>query len=130
MELQGKDRDILEDITAKPVTYATIIKGSLALGRIVSKFSEEGENVGVLMPNVNATVYLLLGMFADASRSGNAEFHIRDRRDAERVPHLSSEDHHYFTRLRGEGKVGRSSAATRVGEGSLPRRSEGAVRNC
>ena len=64
VELQGKDRDILEDITAKPVTYATIIKGSLALGRIVSKFSKEGENVGVLMPNVNATVYLLLGMFA------------------------------------------------------------------
>lgn len=64
VELQGKDRDILEDISAKPVTYATIIKGSLALGRIVSKFSKEGENVGVLMPNVNATVYLLLGMFA------------------------------------------------------------------
>lgn len=64
VELQGKDRDILEDISAKPVTYATLIKGSLALGRIVSKLANEGENVGVLMPNVNATVYLLLGMFA------------------------------------------------------------------
>ena len=63
VEIQGKDRDILEDITATPVTYKTIIKGSLALGRIVSKLSAEGENVGVLMPNVNATVYLLMGMF-------------------------------------------------------------------
>jgi acyl-[acyl-carrier-protein]-phospholipid O-acyltransferase/long-chain-fatty-acid--[acyl-carrier-protein] ligase len=63
VELQGKDRDILEDITAKPVTYATIVKGSLALGRLVTTLSAEGENVGVLMPNVNATVYLLLGMF-------------------------------------------------------------------
>ena len=32
VELQGKDRDILEDIKATPVTYATIVKGSLALG--------------------------------------------------------------------------------------------------
>ena len=40
------------------------MKASLALGRIASKLSAEGENVGVLMPNVNATVYLLFGMFA------------------------------------------------------------------
>jgi acyl-[acyl-carrier-protein]-phospholipid O-acyltransferase/long-chain-fatty-acid--[acyl-carrier-protein] ligase len=63
VEIQGKDRDILEDISAAPVTYKTIIKGSLALGRLVAKLSAEGENVGVLMPNVNATVYLLMGMF-------------------------------------------------------------------
>jgi acyl-[acyl-carrier-protein]-phospholipid O-acyltransferase/long-chain-fatty-acid--[acyl-carrier-protein] ligase len=41
-----------------------MVKASLALGRIVTKLSGEGENVGVLMPNVNATVFLLLGMFA------------------------------------------------------------------
>jgi acyl-[acyl-carrier-protein]-phospholipid O-acyltransferase / long-chain-fatty-acid--[acyl-carrier-protein] ligase len=64
VELQGKDRDILEDIQASPVTYGTIIKGSLALGRIATRLGGERENIGVLMPNVNATVYLLLGMFA------------------------------------------------------------------
>jgi acyl-[acyl-carrier-protein]-phospholipid O-acyltransferase / long-chain-fatty-acid--[acyl-carrier-protein] ligase len=64
VELQGKERDILEDINAAPATYATLTKASLALGRIVSKLGAEGENIGVLMPNVNATVYLLLGMFA------------------------------------------------------------------
>lgn len=63
VKIQGDDRDVLEDIAAAPVTYKTIIKGSLALGRIVSKLAAEGENVGVLMPNVNATVYLLFGMF-------------------------------------------------------------------
>ena len=64
IEIQGKDRDILEDMTGAPVTYATVLKGSLALGRLVSRLAAEGENVGVLMPNVNATVYLLFGMFA------------------------------------------------------------------
>lgn len=62
--IQGKDRDILEDISAKPVTYGAIIKASLALGRLVTKLSKEREVVGVLLPNVNATVYLLFGMFA------------------------------------------------------------------
>lgn len=64
VKLQGRSRDILEDINGQPATYRTALKGSLALGRIVTKFSSEGETVGVLMPNVNATVYLLLGMFA------------------------------------------------------------------
>jgi acyl-[acyl-carrier-protein]-phospholipid O-acyltransferase / long-chain-fatty-acid--[acyl-carrier-protein] ligase len=64
VDLQGKDRDMLEDINAKPVTFGAMVKASLALGRIVTKLSDEGENVGVLMPNVNATVFLLLGMFA------------------------------------------------------------------
>src|SRR6476661_3541096 len=64
VELQGKDREMLEDINAKPVTFGSMVKASLALGRIVTKLSTEGENVGVLMPNVNATVFLLLGMFA------------------------------------------------------------------
>jgi acyl-[acyl-carrier-protein]-phospholipid O-acyltransferase / long-chain-fatty-acid--[acyl-carrier-protein] ligase len=64
VELQGKDRDMLEDINASPVSYAGILKGSLALGRLITKFSAERENVGVLLPNVNATVYVLLGMFA------------------------------------------------------------------
>jgi acyl-[acyl-carrier-protein]-phospholipid O-acyltransferase/long-chain-fatty-acid--[acyl-carrier-protein] ligase len=63
VKIQGDDRDILEDVAATPVTYKTILKGSLALGRLVSKVSAEGENVGVLLPNVNATVYLLFGMF-------------------------------------------------------------------
>jgi acyl-[acyl-carrier-protein]-phospholipid O-acyltransferase/long-chain-fatty-acid--[acyl-carrier-protein] ligase len=64
IDIQGKDRDILEDISAPPVTYGTIIKASLALGRLVTKLSVDRENVGVLLPNVNPTVYLILGMFA------------------------------------------------------------------
>jgi acyl-[acyl-carrier-protein]-phospholipid O-acyltransferase/long-chain-fatty-acid--[acyl-carrier-protein] ligase len=62
--LQGGDRVMLEDINAKPVTYGTIVRNSLALGRLTSKFTQPGENVGVLMPNVNATVFLLFGMWA------------------------------------------------------------------
>lgn len=62
--LQGAGRVMLEDVNASPVTYGTVVRNSLALGRLTSKFTQPGENVGVLMPNVNATVFLLFGMWA------------------------------------------------------------------
>lgn len=63
ISLFGRRRRILRDIQ-KEVTFGEFLKGSLALGRLVSKLSREGETVGVLMPNVSATVALLYGMFA------------------------------------------------------------------
>jgi acyl-[acyl-carrier-protein]-phospholipid O-acyltransferase / long-chain-fatty-acid--[acyl-carrier-protein] ligase len=62
--VQGADRSMLEDIAGAPVTYGTIIRNSLALGRLSAKFTEESENVGVLLPNVNATVFLLFSLWA------------------------------------------------------------------
>jgi acyl-[acyl-carrier-protein]-phospholipid O-acyltransferase/long-chain-fatty-acid--[acyl-carrier-protein] ligase len=63
-DLHGRSRSVLEDISGHPASYRGILKGSLALGRLVSRFTAECENVGVLMPNANATVFLLFGMFA------------------------------------------------------------------
>jgi acyl-[acyl-carrier-protein]-phospholipid O-acyltransferase/long-chain-fatty-acid--[acyl-carrier-protein] ligase len=63
-DMHGKDRDMMQDITLATVTYGRMIRNSLALGRLVSKFTREGETAGVLMPNVNATVFLLFGMWA------------------------------------------------------------------
>ena len=64
VRIQGADRVMLEDINGKPVSYGTIIRNSLALGRLANKFTSESENVGILMPNVNATVFLLFGLWA------------------------------------------------------------------
>ena len=62
--LHGKDRVVLEDMTAGAVTYGTVIRNSLALGRLIGKFTEPGETAGLLLPNVNATVYVMNGMWA------------------------------------------------------------------
>ncbi len=62
--LFGKKREVLEDIRLVPDSYATLLKGAMALGRIVCKHTAEGEITGVLMPNVGTTVSLLFGMFA------------------------------------------------------------------
>jgi acyl-[acyl-carrier-protein]-phospholipid O-acyltransferase/long-chain-fatty-acid--[acyl-carrier-protein] ligase len=64
MALYGKKRRVIEDIRQTPDSYAVLLKGSMALGRIVAKHTAERDIVGVLMPNVNTTVSLIFGMFA------------------------------------------------------------------
>jgi acyl-[acyl-carrier-protein]-phospholipid O-acyltransferase/long-chain-fatty-acid--[acyl-carrier-protein] ligase len=64
VDLHGRDRLILEDIKQVPESYAQILKATFALGRLASKFTREGETVGVLMPNVSTTVSLVFGLMA------------------------------------------------------------------
>ncbi len=61
--LHGRSTRILED-TQRHHTYGDLIKSSLALGRLGAKLAGEGEIVGVLMPNLAATIALMLGLGA------------------------------------------------------------------
>ncbi len=66
MRRNGRGRRLLED-TRNPyreLSYGDILKGALALGRIVTRLTREGEFVGVLLPNIATTVSLLFGLFA------------------------------------------------------------------
>jgi acyl-[acyl-carrier-protein]-phospholipid O-acyltransferase / long-chain-fatty-acid--[acyl-carrier-protein] ligase len=63
-ELFGKDRTMLEDISFAPVSYGVMIRNSLALGRLAGKNTARGDTVGILLPNANATIYLLNGLWA------------------------------------------------------------------
>lgn len=64
VELYGRDAEIIEDIKFEPTTYKGLLRGALALGRLTSRFTAEGEITGVMMPNAAPTAMLLLGMFA------------------------------------------------------------------
>lgn len=57
----GHSTRILED-TQREYSYRDLVKGSLALGRLASRLGEPGEIVGVMMPNLGATICLLLGI--------------------------------------------------------------------
>ena len=61
--LHGRGTRILED-TQRNHSYGDLIKASLALGRLGSKLADEGETVGVMMPNIAPTVALMLGLSA------------------------------------------------------------------
>jgi acyl-[acyl-carrier-protein]-phospholipid O-acyltransferase / long-chain-fatty-acid--[acyl-carrier-protein] ligase len=63
VETYGRKAEILSDIRFMPDSFGNVLRGALALGRLVSKITQEGEVVGVLMPNASPTVMLLFGMF-------------------------------------------------------------------
>ncbi|WP_419809561.1 acyl-[ACP]--phospholipid O-acyltransferase [Sphingomonas sp.] len=55
-DIHGGKAPVVEDIKRVPLTYARLIAGSLALSGPLTRDTRPGEAVGVLLPNVNATV--------------------------------------------------------------------------
>lgn len=53
-----------EDMKPAMYSYGDLVKITLALGRLAAKVTAPGEHVGVLMPNMTATVGLLIGLSA------------------------------------------------------------------
>ncbi|MEZ5446857.1 MAG: bifunctional acyl-ACP--phospholipid O-acyltransferase/long-chain-fatty-acid--ACP ligase [Gammaproteobacteria bacterium] len=64
MAINGRNARLLEDMNQQEQSYRELLKRSLAIGRLVARVSEERENVGLLLPNVSATVCTILGMSA------------------------------------------------------------------
>jgi acyl-[acyl-carrier-protein]-phospholipid O-acyltransferase/long-chain-fatty-acid--[acyl-carrier-protein] ligase len=63
LETFGRKAEILSDIRFTPDSFGNVLRGALALGRLVSRITREGEVVGLLMPNASPTVMLLFGLF-------------------------------------------------------------------
>lgn len=64
MEIYGRKRRFIEDMKQEEHSYNDVLKMALALGRITTKVSTAGERVGVLLPNLVATLGLVIGMTA------------------------------------------------------------------
>lgn len=64
MEIHGRKHRFIEDLKQVEHSYQDVLKMSLALGKITTKVAGEGETVGVLLPNLVATLGLVVGMTA------------------------------------------------------------------
>ena len=64
MEIYGRHYRFVEDLKQVEHSYNDILKMALALGKITTKIADEGERVGVLLPNLAATLGLIVGMSA------------------------------------------------------------------
>jgi acyl-[acyl-carrier-protein]-phospholipid O-acyltransferase/long-chain-fatty-acid--[acyl-carrier-protein] ligase len=60
----GRNTAIIED-GAGPHTYGQVLRASMALGRLMKRFTGDKEYVGVLLPNVPVTVEVVLGLSAN-----------------------------------------------------------------
>lgn len=61
LRIYGRRRRIVEDLNQVEYSYNDLLRMSLGLGRLVARHSEPGECVGILMPNLAATVCMLIG---------------------------------------------------------------------
>jgi acyl-[acyl-carrier-protein]-phospholipid O-acyltransferase/long-chain-fatty-acid--[acyl-carrier-protein] ligase len=61
IDIYGRKRRVVEDIKQIEYSYGELLKMTLALGRLVAKYSVADECVGILMPNLAATVCMMIG---------------------------------------------------------------------
>ena len=64
LEQHGRHAPIIEDLTEQPRTYHDLLQGSLAIGRWSLRYTQFGDNVGVLLPNTIPSVCAVLGLTA------------------------------------------------------------------
>ena len=64
LDIHGRGRRVLEDVKQIEYGYGDLLKMALALGRSAASVTQPGETVGLLLPNLAATLALLLGLSA------------------------------------------------------------------
>ena len=64
MRLYGRHRKLVEDMRQTEYSYQALLKMTLVLGLLVRRNSARAETVGILMPNLAATLCMVIGMTA------------------------------------------------------------------
>ena len=64
MRIYGRGRKLVEDMRQTEYSYNALLKMTLVLGLLVRRISVRGETVGVLLPNLAATLCMVIGMSA------------------------------------------------------------------
>ncbi|KFK94011.1 MULTISPECIES: bifunctional acyl-ACP--phospholipid O-acyltransferase/long-chain-fatty-acid--ACP ligase [unclassified Serratia (in: enterobacteria)] len=57
----GRNKPCIEDVAFKEDSYQGLIKKSLGVSRILQRFTEQGEHVGMLLPNATITAAAIFG---------------------------------------------------------------------
>lgn len=60
--IHGRGRRLVEDLKQQEYSYRDLLKMALALGRLLERETVDGENVGLLLPNLAPTLALVIGL--------------------------------------------------------------------
>lgn len=64
MKIHGPNHVIADDVKREPLTYRRLVARSLVLGRKLAALTQQGEYVGVLLPNMTGTLVTFLSLHA------------------------------------------------------------------
>jgi acyl-[acyl-carrier-protein]-phospholipid O-acyltransferase/long-chain-fatty-acid--[acyl-carrier-protein] ligase len=64
MHIYGRGRRMVEDMRQTEFSYNALLKMTLVLGLLVKRVSGRGDTVGILMPNLAATLCMVIGTTA------------------------------------------------------------------
>ena len=64
IDVYGSRTLVAEDVKQSSYTYHDVLKMTLGLGKLICKHSTPGEHIGILMPNLVASVAMLIGTSA------------------------------------------------------------------
>ena len=64
LQTYGRGRKLVEDMRQTEYSYTALLKMTLVLGLLLRRISARGETVGVLLPNLAATLCMVIGMTA------------------------------------------------------------------
>ena len=86
----GFDKPVLEDVERQPLTYGRLLLAAHVLGGQLKTLADEGETVGIMLPNVNGMVVTILGLNAHRRVSALLNFTagIKNLRSAARTGRL------------------------------------------
>jgi len=61
-KIHGGSHTVAEDLDRIPLSYNILITRSIAIGNALTKITEQGENVGIYLPNSSKTLNVVLGL--------------------------------------------------------------------
>ena len=101
----GWRRVAVEDPITGSLTYKRLLLGASVLGRKLMPLAEEGEALGVMLPNANGAAATILAADVGRPRAGDDQLHGRRREHPRRLQGGRDRDHRHLARLRREGEA-------------------------